>query len=87
VFTLRAAAPLEELLAAVAVQQKLTLDLDRESLTARGIAAAEIVRVEVEDVSRDELLGRILTPLGLVWRIEAGRLHVSAPPPPAARPE
>jgi hypothetical protein len=87
VFTLRAAAPLEELLAAVAVQQKLTLDLDRASLTARGIAAAEIVRIEVEDVSRDELLGRILTPLGLVWRIEADRLHVSAPPPPAARPE
>lgn len=78
VFSLRAAAPLEELLAAVAAQQKLRLELDRESLAACGIAPAEIVRIDVRDVSRDELLDRIATPLGLAWRIEDDRLHVTA---------
>jgi hypothetical protein len=80
VFSLRAAAPLEELLAAVAAQQKLSLDLDRDSLAARGIATEEIVRIDVQDVSRDELLDRIAGPLGLAWRIEADRLNVFARP-------
>jgi len=79
VFSLRAAAPLEELLAAVATQQHLRIDLDRGSLAARGIAPAEIVRVEVQDVSRDALLDRITRPLGLAWRIEGDRLRVFAP--------
>lgn len=83
VFSLRAAAPLEELLAAVATQQQLTLELDRESLAAHGIAAAEIVRIDVQNVSRSELLDRIAGPLGLEWRIEAGRLRVAAAAKPA----
>lgn len=79
VFSLRAAAPLEELLATVAAQRQLRLDLDRESLAARGIAPAEIVRVEVQDVPGDALLDRITGPLGLAWRIESDRLRVFAP--------
>jgi hypothetical protein len=86
-FSLRAAAPLEELLTTVAGRFGLALALDRESLAARGVAAAEIVRVDVRDASRDALLDAIVAPLGLAWRIEAERLHVSAPPPPGAGPE
>jgi hypothetical protein len=80
VFSLRAAAPLDELAATVAGRMGLALDLDRESLAARGIAAREIVRLDVQNASRDELLDRVVGPLGLAWRIEAGRLRVFAPP-------
>jgi hypothetical protein len=80
VFSLRAAAPFEELAATVADRIGLTLDLDRESLAARGIAAREIVRLDVQNASREELLDRVVAPLGLAWRIEDGRLRVFAPP-------
>lgn len=82
VFSLHAAAPLEDVLSAVAMQQRLKLELDRESLAARGIAPREVVRVDVDDVSRDALFDRITTPLGLAWRIEGDRLLVFAPAAP-----
>ena len=77
-FTLRVAAPLEELLATVAARLGVTLDLDRPSLAARGIAPGEIVRTTVQNASRDELLAAILEPLGLRWTIADGRLRVFA---------
>lgn len=80
VFSLRAAAPLDELVAAVAGRLGLTHELDRASLAARGVAAREIVRLEVQNASRDELLDRLVAPLGLAWRIEADTLRVFAPP-------
>lgn len=78
-FTLRAAAPLDELLGTVAKRLGLELALDRESLARRGISSGEIVRLSVADASRGQLLDAILEPLGLRWRITAGRLEVSAP--------
>jgi len=78
-YTLRLEAPLDQALAAVAAQLGLVVDLDAASLVARGIAPGEIVRAAVADASRDELLTAILQPLGLAWRIEAGRLNVFAP--------
>ena len=78
-YTLRLAAPLDQALGAIAGRLGLELALDRASLAARGIAAGEIVRVEVTDVSRDELLDALVGPLSLTWRIEGGRLMVSAP--------
>lgn len=85
-FSLQVAAPLEELLAAIAKRLGLTLDLDRESLTKAGIASAEIVRLTVKDASRDALLHAILDPLALHWAIDGTRLHVFAPPPPQIVP-
>lgn len=82
-FTLRAAAPLDQLLASVAAQLGLTLAVDRDALAARGIAAAEIVRLEVKDASRDQLLEAIVKPLQLTWRIEGKTLHVGGPAPAA----
>jgi len=84
VFSLRLEAPLDQALAAVAGRLGLTLDLDAESLQARGIAPGEIVRAEVTNASRDELLRAILEPLGLEWRIDKQTLHVRAP---AAAPQ
>ncbi len=78
-YTLRLEAPLDQALTAVAAQLGLTVDLDLPSLVARGIAPGEIVRAEVADASRDELLTAIVQPLGLAWRIEDGRLTVFAP--------
>ena len=77
-YSLQVAAPLEELLAAIATRLGLTLDLDRESLSRRGIAPGEIVRATVKDASRDELLAAILGPLDLTWTIKGDTLRVFA---------
>jgi hypothetical protein len=81
-YSLQVAAPLEELLAAIASRLGLTLDLDRESLTRRGIAPGELVRATVKDASRDELLAAILRPLDLTWTIKGDALRVFAPATP-----
>lgn len=77
-YTLKVAAPLDELLATLARRFGLTLALDRVALTRAGVAPAEIVRLELEDASREELLDAICTPRGLAWRIESDTLSVSA---------
>jgi|688.fasta_scaffold01314_22 hypothetical protein len=81
-FTLRAEAALEEILEAVAARLDVTLDLDRKALEARGIAPTEIVRVDVKDVSAQQVLAAILGPLGLEGRIVKERLEVRAPAAP-----
>lgn len=80
VFSLRLEAPLDQAVAAIADRLGLTAVIDRESLAARGIAVAEIVRATVADASRAELLDAVLSPLELEWKIEAGQLRVFAPP-------
>ena len=80
-FSLRVAAPLDELLAALAGQFGLELELDQDSLRARGISPQEIVRADVRDAPRDQLLDQVLGPVGLAWRIEGQRLRVHAAPP------
>jgi len=77
-FTLRVAAPLEELLSTIAARLGLTLDLDRAALARHGVAPGEIVRATVKDASRDELLEAVLQPLALRWKISDGRLRVFA---------
>ena len=79
-FTLQVEAPLEELLAVVAQKLQVPLDLDRDSLKARGIAPREIVRMTVKDASREALLAAILKPLSLEWELSAKKLRVFAPP-------
>ena len=78
-FSLKVAAPLEEVLAAIAKRLELQLDLDRDSLTRSGIAPREIVRASVTDASRDELLHAILGPLALDWTLTDSTLRVFAP--------
>lgn len=81
-FTLRLAAPLDEAVPALARQLGLEGRIDRESLAARGIQPGEIVRVEVRDATRDELLDALVAPLGLRWRIDAAQLTIDAPGSP-----
>lgn len=76
-YTLAVAAPLEELLAALARRFSLTLDLDRAGLARAGVAPGEIVRLELRDASRDQVLDAIAKPRGLAWRIEGDTLSVS----------
>ncbi|MFM8497696.1 MAG: hypothetical protein ACKOEM_19570 [Planctomycetia bacterium] len=77
-FTLTVAAPLEELLATVGRRLGLRIDLERAALARVGVAPGEIVRLEVRDASREQLLDAILEPRGLAWRIEGDTLRVSA---------
>ncbi|MFM8735618.1 MAG: hypothetical protein ACKOC8_10540 [Pirellulales bacterium] len=78
VFSLRLAAPLDQAIAALAGRLGLEHELDGPSLEARGIAAGEIVRVDVRNVGRDELLDAVVKPLGLEWAIDGTRLRVFA---------
>jgi hypothetical protein len=78
-FTLRLEAPLDQALMAIAHQLDLEIDIDRESLVARGIALGEIARADVTKASREELFDAILHPLGLAWRVDGKRLRVFAP--------
>lgn len=78
VFTLRLEAPLDQALAAIGSRLGLMVRLDERSLTARGISSREIVRANVRDVTRDELLDAIVEPLGLAWRIDGDTLVVTA---------
>jgi len=75
-YTLRVAAPLDELLTAVAGQLGLEAAIDADQLRRRAIDPREIIRLEVSDVDRDGLLDAIITPLGLTWSIDGGRLRV-----------
>lgn len=79
-YTLTVAAPLEELLAALARRFALTLDLDRAGLARVGVAPGEIVRLELRDASRDQVLDAIAKPRRLAWRIEGDTLSVSGAP-------
>lgn len=80
-FSLQVAAPLDQVLAAIAKRLDLALDIDAESLRRRGVAPGEIVRATVKEASRDQLLDAILAPLQLQWTIDDGTLRVAAPPP------
>ena len=75
-WTLEVAAPLDQLLATVAMRLDLELALDREGLRAKGIAPAEIVRLSVVEVDRETLLDRIVAPLDLAWAIDGHTLRV-----------
>jgi len=76
-YSLRVAAPLDDLLATLAKRFGLTLQLDRAGLEQRGIAPREIVRLDVKDASREALLDAVLDPLGLGWQIEGTTLRVA----------
>ena len=77
-YTLTVAAPLDELLSTLARRFGLTLALDRPGLARAGVAPAEIVRLELKDVSREQLLDAICAPRQLTWHIEGDTLSVSA---------
>jgi hypothetical protein len=86
VFSLRLEAPLDQALTAIAGRLALPLTIDTASLTARGIAVGEIVRVDVKGVTRDALLDAVVAPLDLAWSITDGQLRIYAPVP-ASDPE
>ena len=77
-FSLRVAAPLDELLAAVAAQCELTLVLDAAALRDKGLDPKTIIRLEVRDVDRAGLLTAITDPLNLSWSIAEGTLRIPA---------
>lgn len=82
-FTLRLEAPLDQALTAITRHLGLRLAIDTASLTARGIAPAEIVRVRVKDATRADLFDAVVHPLGLEWTLEADTLRVFATEPSA----
>ena len=76
--TLRVAAPFEELLRAVSQRLNLELSIDTESFKSRSINAQEIIRLEIKDANRAQLLDAIAKPLGLTWSIDDKTLYITA---------
>ena len=77
-YTLRVAAPFEELLQAISQRLNLEPSIDTESFKARSINAQEIVRLEIKDADREQLLDAIVKPLGLTWSIANKTLYITA---------
>ena len=77
-YTLRVAAPFDELLRALSQRLKLELTIDTQSLKIRGINPQEIIRLEIKEANRAQLLDAIVKPLGLTWSIEKDCLSISA---------
>ena len=77
-YTLTVAAPLDELLSTLARRFGLELALDGPGLARAGVAPAEIVRLELKDASREQLLDAICVPRQLAWHVEGDTLSVSA---------
>lgn len=84
-FTLEAAAPLDQLLTAIATQAGLTLQLDTAALKDAGIDPATIVRVAVKDASLPELLDAVTTPHEIRWTRTGKVLAVTASSRPSGR--
>jgi hypothetical protein len=49
-----------------------------ESFKARSINAQEIIRLEIKDANREQLLDAIVKPLGLTWSIDNKTLYITA---------
>jgi hypothetical protein len=77
-YTLRVAAPFEELLQAISQRLNLEPSIDMESFKARSINAQEIIRLEIKDANREQLLDAIVKPLGLTWSIDNKTLYITA---------
>jgi hypothetical protein len=77
-YTLRVAAPFEELLQAISQRLNLEPSIDTESFKARSINAQEIIRLEIKDADREQLLDAIVKPLGLTWSIANKTLYITA---------
>ena len=77
-YTLRVAAPFEELLQAISQRLNLEPSIDTESFKARSINAQEIIRLEIKDADREQLLYAIVKPLGLTWSIANKTLYITA---------
>jgi hypothetical protein len=77
-YTLRVAAPFEELLQAISQRLNLEPSIDTESFKARSINAQEIIRLEIKDADCEQLLDAIVKPLGLTWSIANKTLYITA---------
>ncbi|HZZ27839.1 MAG TPA: hypothetical protein VFE46_07500 [Pirellulales bacterium] len=67
VYTLRVELPVGELLEALAKQMGVEIQLDRPAIAAAGISLETKVKVDVKQVSADELLHAVLEPVGLKY--------------------
>ena len=77
-FTLRVAAPLEELFVEVAGRLKLKLIIDRDSLARASIDPQEVIRLELSNATREQLLDAMTRHAGLSWSIADQTLSIRA---------
>ena len=75
-YTLKVAAPIEQLLAALQRQAKFELALNRPAIEAAELDMQKVVEIDVKDVSLDELLEAALRPAGLQHRRQGTQVEV-----------
>ena len=76
VYTLRVQAPLESVLEAIIRQAGLSLELQRQAIDAARIDLESVVRLDVQEVTLEELLAQLLHPLGLAFIRQGDQITV-----------
>ena len=75
-YTLRVEAPLEAILAAIARQTGLTIQWQRQTITAAGINVQQVVKLDVREASLETLIAELLQPNGLGFVLTGSQLKV-----------
>ncbi|HEY2761845.1 MAG TPA: STN domain-containing protein [Pirellulales bacterium] len=76
VYSLRVELPLDQLLPSLARKMGLELHVDDKAISAAGLSIGKTVKVDVKEVSGDELLSTVLQPAGLTFAREGNVLTV-----------
>jgi hypothetical protein len=76
VYSLKVAAPLTQLLAALGRQAGFEVRMQAEAIRTADINLEQVVTVDVKDVTLDELLRAALQPAGLTFRRVEGAVEV-----------
>jgi hypothetical protein len=71
--------PLNKVLPALARQLKLELVMDEAAIKSRGIAVDKRITFEVKEATLQKLMDAVFEGTQLAWRIEDGKLTVTAP--------
>jgi hypothetical protein len=80
VYTLRVILTVDKLLDALAKRLEMEFKIDREAISARGLSLDKEVKIDVKEVSADELLRAVLDPVGLTFK-RSGKVVEVIPKP------
>lgn len=76
VFTLTARQPIKNILQVVAKTLEMTLEIDDAALQKQNLSVDREIQLEVRNLTRDELLIKILEPAGMTFEIQNKKLII-----------
>lgn len=75
-FTLTAKQPIKNILQVVAKTLELTLEIDEAAIQKQNLSVDREIELNVREVTRDELLKKILEPAGLAYVVQDKKLFI-----------